>query len=136
MLHVKAALRAELRRLEEYLKFETSKPIIDDINGQIEEFKQAIELVNNLDIPVVSVPKGTLPTDEEIYSKASDYTRLINNPHNQTQIKLRQAFKNGAKFIIKHLESKKQGNENLPNSEDFKNFINRHEEMKKKYRSF
>lgn len=65
MLHVKAALRAEIRRLEEYLKFETNYLIKNDIDMQIEEFKQAIELVNNLDIPIVSQRSGLLKAEDK-----------------------------------------------------------------------
>jgi hypothetical protein len=49
----------------------------------------------------------SLPTDDEIYSEASKYARLIKNPHNMTNIKLRQAYKNGAKLILNALKTTK-----------------------------
>jgi len=44
-----------------------------------------------------------LLTDEEIYDKACEYARNVKYPLNITNIKLRQAFKNGAMLIKNNL---------------------------------
>ena len=48
---------------------------------------------------VLSNVVKSLPTDEQIYSKASEYVRKIKQPNRQPLITLRRTFKAGAMFV-------------------------------------
>lgn len=79
-------------------------------NGKQITITEILNNLNRLDeleqLRIGGVVKS-LPTDEEIYSEASKYARQIKNPHNMTNIKLRQAYKNGAKLILNALKTTK-----------------------------
>ena len=77
-----------------------SKDLVEPLNT----LSEAISEVENSSL--YSVVKS-LPTDDEVYNKACDYARNVKYPLNSTNIKLRQAFANGADLIKNHLKNEK-----------------------------
>lgn len=91
--------------LQEEYKKETNEEAMEDIYTDYWVYTTAyVEwLEAKVDKSLLNGVVKSLPTDEKIYEKACEYARNVQYPLNMTNIKLRQAFKNGAMLIKNNL---------------------------------
>jgi len=84
-------------------KLNTSKT---DAHKLIHIIKYRKEIVESTEKELIlSGVVKSLPNDDEVYNEACKYARNVKYPKNMTNIKLSQAFANGADLIKNHLKS-------------------------------